>query len=89
MERLIIDAQRSGELAEMPPRTIAVLLSSVIDGLSIYALLYPDRFGKAALIEFLDDFFDAIKPSGVEAATKTLAAGADGSRPRTVARRRK
>jgi AcrR family transcriptional regulator len=88
MERLIIDAQRSGELAEMPPRTIAVLLSSVIDGLSIYALLYPDRFGKAALIDFLDDFFDAIKPSGVEAATTTLAAATDGSRPRTVARRR-
>jgi len=89
MESLIIDAQRSGELAEMPPRTIAVLLSAVIDGLSIYALLYPDRFGKAELIEFLDEFFDAIKGGGVEAVTKTLAAAADGSRPRTVSRRRK
>src|SRR5215467_6385616 len=89
MERLIIDAQRAGELAEMPPRTIAVLLSAVIDGLSIYALLYPDRFGKAELIEFLDDFFEAIKPGGVEAVTKTLAAAADGSRPRAVSRRRK
>jgi AcrR family transcriptional regulator len=89
MEGLIIDAQRSGELAEMPPRKIAVLLSAVIDGLSIYALLYPDRFGKAELVEFLDDFFDAIKPGGIEAATKTLAAAADGSRPRSMSRRRK
>jgi len=89
MERLIIDAQRAGELAEMPPRTIAVLLSAVIDGLSIYALLYPDRFGKAELIEFLDDFFEAIKPGGVEATTKTLAASADGARPRGASRRSK
>jgi predicted methyltransferase len=89
MEGLIIDAQRSGELAEMPPRKIAVLLSAVIDGLSIYALLYPDRFGKAELVEFLDDFFDALKPGGIEAVTKTLAAAADGSRPRAVSRRRK
>jgi hypothetical protein len=73
----------------MPPRTIAVLLSAVIDGLSIYALLYPDRFGKAELIEFLDDFFEAIKPGGVEATTKTLAASADGARPRSASRRRK
>ena len=89
MERLIVDAQRSGELAEMPPRTIAVLLSAVIDGLSIYALLYPDRFGKAELTEFLDEFFAAFKPGGVAASTKTLVGTPDGSRPRTVARRRK
>jgi len=62
LERLIVDAQRSGELADVPPRTIAVLLSAVIDGLSIYALLYPDRFGKAELIGFLDDFFAAFRP---------------------------
>ena len=64
LEGLIVDAQRSGELAEMPPRTFAVLLSAVIDGLSIYALLYPDRFGKAELIGFLDDFFAAFRPGG-------------------------
>jgi AcrR family transcriptional regulator len=86
MEGLIVDAQRSGELAEMPPRTIAVLLSAVIDGLSIYALLYPDRFGKAELIGFLDDFFAAFKPGGVEASTKTLAADPDGSRRRSASR---
>ena len=89
MERLIVDAQRSGELAEMPPRTIAVLLSAVIDGLSIYALLYPDRFGKAELMEFLDEFFAAFKPGGMAAATKTMVGTPDGARPRTIARRRK
>src|SRR5215475_8589996 len=90
MERLIIDAQRAGELAEMPPRTIAVLLSAVIDGLSIYALLYPDRFGKAELVDFLDDFFEAVKPGGVKAATKTLAgSAADGSRRKNGSRRRR
>ena len=62
LERLIVDAQRAGELIDVPPQTIAVLLSAVIDGLSIYALLYPDRFGKAELIGFLDDFFAAFKP---------------------------
>src|SRR5215813_14080641 len=60
--RLIVDAQRAGELIDVPPQTIAVLLSAVIDGLSIYALLYPDRFGKAELIGFLDDFFAAFRP---------------------------
>ena len=70
MERLIVDAQRSGELVDMPPRTIAVLLSAVIDGLSIYALLYPDRFGKAELIDFLDNFFAAFRHGSAEAASK-------------------
>jgi AcrR family transcriptional regulator len=71
MERLIVDAQRSGELVDIPSRTIAVLLSAVIDGLSIYALLYPDRFGKEELVSFLDDFFTAFRPGGADAAPAT------------------
>lgn len=63
LEGLIVDAQRSGELAPMPPRTVAVLLSAVMDGLSIYGLLYPDRFGKAELADYLDKFF-AVLGSG-------------------------
>ncbi len=88
LERLIVDAQRSGELVEMPPRTIAVLLSAVIDGLSIYALLYPDRFGKAELIGFLDEFFAAFRPGGVETGSKRSAGSPDGARPQSEARRR-
>jgi AcrR family transcriptional regulator len=76
MEGLIVDAQRSGDLVDIPPRTIAVLLSAVIDGLSIYALLYPDRFGKAELVAFLDDFFAAFRPGGP---------GRDSSEPSTSA----
>ena len=87
LEGLIVDAQRSGELVEMPPRTIAVLLSAIIDGLSIYALLYPDRFGKAELIGFLDDFFAAFRPGGVEADAKKPVANPDGSRPQNEPRR--
>ena len=64
MEQLIVDAQGSAELVDVPPRTIAVLLSAVIDGLSIYALLYPDRFGRAELVSYLDDFFAAFQPGG-------------------------
>jgi AcrR family transcriptional regulator len=79
MERLIVDAQRSGELVDIPSRTIAVLLSAVIDGLSIYALLYPDRFGKEELVSFLDDFFTAFRPGGAGAAPAAPAASADGS----------
>jgi AcrR family transcriptional regulator len=71
MERLIVEAQRSGELVDIPSRTIAVLLSAVIDGLSIYALLYPDRFGKEELVSFLDDFFTAFRPGGADAAPAT------------------
>jgi len=73
LERLIIDAQRSGELVKMPPRTIAVLISAVIDGLSIYALLYPDRFGKAELTDFIDKFFAAFRPGGLESGSKNPA----------------
>jgi AcrR family transcriptional regulator len=88
LEGLIVGAQRSGELVEMPPRTIAVLLSAVIDGLSIYGLLYPDRFGKTELIEFLDRFLATFKPGGVEADSKRSGGTSDGSRARSQARSR-
>jgi len=81
LEGLIVDAQRSGEIAEMPPRTFAVLLSAVIDGLSIYALLYPDRFGKAELTGFLDDFFAAFRPGDEEAGQKKLAGVSSDGKP--------
>ncbi|HEX5189910.1 MAG TPA: TetR/AcrR family transcriptional regulator [Streptosporangiaceae bacterium] len=83
LEGLIVDAQRSGELVEMPPRTFAVLLSAVIDGLSIYALLYPDRFGKAELIGHLDDFFAAFHPSGVATSSEAPPAPTANARPRS------
>jgi AcrR family transcriptional regulator len=67
LEGLIVSAQRSGELVKLPPRTITVLLSAVIDGLSIYGLLYPDRFGKAELIGFLDEFLATLRPGSEEA----------------------
>jgi AcrR family transcriptional regulator len=89
LEGLIVDAQRSGELVEMPARTIAVLLSAVIDGLSIYALLYPDRFGKAELIDFLDKFLAAFRPGRQEVDSKRSAGSPDGSRSRSKARLRK
>jgi AcrR family transcriptional regulator len=89
LEGLIVDAQRSGELVEMPPRTFAVLLSAVIDGLSIYALLYPDRFGKAELIGFLDDFFSAFRKGGVEASPEGPPAPSGAASPRPSSRQRK
>lgn len=89
LERLIVDAQRSGELVEMAPRTIAVLLSAVIDGLSIYALLYPDRFGKAELIDFLDQFLATLRPDRVKANSERSGGTSNGSRPRSQARSRK
>lgn len=74
LERLIADAQRSGELAELPVRTVATLLSSVIDGLSVYALLYPDRFGEAELAGFLDAFLALLRPPASGAGSAPLAA---------------
>jgi hypothetical protein len=76
-----VSAQHSGELVDMPVRTIAVLLSAVIDGLSIYGLLYPDRFGKAELIGFLDDFLDTLRPDGAEAGQSQADVSPNGSRP--------
>jgi hypothetical protein len=84
-----VDAQRSGEVIQMPPRTIAVLISAVIDGLSVYALLYPDRFGKAELIDFLDKFLAAFRPGGVESGSKNSAGSPDRSPRRSDTRRRK
>jgi AcrR family transcriptional regulator len=81
VEGLIVSAQHSGELVDMPVRTIAVLLSAVIDGLSIYGLLYPDRFGKAELIGFLDDFLDTLRPDGAEAGQSQADVSPNGSRP--------
>jgi AcrR family transcriptional regulator len=81
VEGLIVSAQHSGELVDMPVRTIAVLLSAVIDGLSIYGLLYPDRFGKAELIGFLDDFLDTLRPDGPEAGQSQADVSPNGSRP--------
>jgi AcrR family transcriptional regulator len=66
MEVLIVDAQRSGELVAMPPRTIAGVLAAVINGLSIDGLLYPDRFDQADLIEFFDTALAAFRPGGKE-----------------------
>jgi AcrR family transcriptional regulator len=55
MEGLIRDAQHAGEMVDLDPRTIAVTLSALIDGLSIYGLLYPDRFGRGEIIALLDN----------------------------------
>jgi hypothetical protein len=73
----------------MPPRTIAVVLSAVIDGLSIYGLLYPDRFGKAELIEFFDKALAAFRPRVADAGLLEPVASTDGSRNRGGARSRK
>jgi len=64
MEDLIEGAQRSGELVEMPPRTIAVVISAVIEGLSTYGLLYPDRFTKAELMDYFDKALSAFTTTG-------------------------
>lgn len=89
MEDLIARAQRSGELIEVPPRTIAVVLSAVIDGLSIYGLLYPERFGKAELIEFFDKALSAFRPSSSDSGALQPVGDADGMRSRDGARARK
>lgn len=64
VQSLVADAQRAGELAEGDPRTIAVNLSALMDGLSIYALLYPDRFGRNELVRMLDAFLHGLRPLG-------------------------
>ena len=63
LEGLIVDAQRTGELVSTNPRTVAVMLAAFTDGLSIYALLYPDRFRKTQLIDLVDSYLEMLGPA--------------------------
>lgn len=51
---LIVSAQQRGELAAGDPEIITELLAGLIDGLSVHALLYPDRFTGRRLTELID-----------------------------------
>jgi AcrR family transcriptional regulator len=64
LQSLVEAAQRTGEIGDFDPRIVAVNLSALMDGLSIYALLYPDRFGKPELVRMLDAFLATLAPAG-------------------------
>ncbi|HLI44337.1 MAG TPA: TetR/AcrR family transcriptional regulator [Acidimicrobiales bacterium] len=63
LQSLVEAAQRRGEIGDFDPRVVAVNLSALMDGLSIYALLYPDRFGKPELVRMLDAFLATLAPT--------------------------
>jgi len=54
LRELIVAAQERGELADGDPEIMTELLAGLIDGLSVHALLYPDRFTKRRLTELID-----------------------------------
>jgi AcrR family transcriptional regulator len=80
LQSLIEAAERRGEIGDFDPRIVAVNLSALMDGLSIYALLYPDRFGKPELVRMLDAFLATLAPARpLESAGATERAHPDGA----------
>lgn len=59
LRTLVGQAQDREELdPAADPEEITALLAAVIDGLSVHALLYPDRFGKDRLIRLMEAELD-------------------------------
>ena len=51
---VIIAAQELGELVDGDPQIMTDVLSGLIDGLSVHALLFPDRYDEKRLITLID-----------------------------------
>lgn len=51
---LVVGAQESGELRPAEPDLVVDMLASLIDGISVHALLYPERITKSRLVEMMD-----------------------------------
>lgn len=54
LRRLVVGAQESGELRREDPDLVMDMLASLIDGISVHALLYPERITKSRLVEMMD-----------------------------------
>ena len=54
LRRLVAGAQESGELSPEDPDLVVDILASLIDGISVHALLYPERITKSRLVEMMD-----------------------------------
>ena len=55
---LIVGAQQTGELVDDDPYMIAEILAGLIDGLSVHALLYPERYAEGRLAAVVDAALD-------------------------------
>jgi AcrR family transcriptional regulator len=64
LRELIVSAQERGELVAGDPEVIADLLAGMIDGLSVHALLYPDRFTPERLTSLIDAQLALWTPAG-------------------------
>ena len=51
---VIIAAQELGELVDGDPQIMTDVLAGLIDGLSVHALLFPDRYDEKRLITLID-----------------------------------
>jgi AcrR family transcriptional regulator len=55
---LVVGAQESRELVAADPDLITEILAGLIDGLSVHALLYPERYDPARLAGLMDAAID-------------------------------
>lgn len=63
VRRFVVELQRSGDLDEGDPDDVTDLLLAAADGLSVYRLMYPDRFPPERLTRLVEHVLASLVPA--------------------------